>query len=281
MRFINVPTTIDPPFGLAGTSQATGINPQGEVVGTYLDHGTIAQGDSSRTRSYLRDSSGNFTPLDFPDAENTLAIKMTSTGQVVGCYHHQNSDFAVSGGGTMHGYVYQNGGYESLSVPGTMHNGITRDGRLIVGVVWPTPNEFHAYKVEDGVYELLNLPSYVLLSDARDVNPEGQIVGFFVDSSQKTHGFLLTKRGFTSIDYPDAVATQARGINPEGDIVGFFVDSSKKTHGFLLTSDGFTPIDVPGAAATRAFGINPEEDIVGSYVDSNGKSHGFLLNRSR
>src|SRR5215510_12606155 len=100
MRFINVPTTIDPPFGLAGTSQAIGINPQGEVVGTYLDHGTIAQGDSSRTRSYLRDSSGNFTPLDFPDAENTLAIKMTSTGQVVGCYHHQNSDFAVSGGGT-------------------------------------------------------------------------------------------------------------------------------------------------------------------------------------
>ena len=270
-------TTIDAPFGIAGTSHANGINPEGAVVGTYLDHGTVVGGDALRTRSYLQDSAGNFTPIDFPDAENTLAIKITPTGQAVGCYHHQGRDFAVSGGGTMHGYVYQNGNYESLSVPGTMHNGITRDGRIIVGAVFPTPSEFHAYKVQDGVYELLNLPDYVLLSDARDVSPEGSIVGFFVDSSHKTHGFLLTDKGFTAIDYPGALATQAFGINPEGHIVGLFVDSSNKTHGFLLAGDSFTPIDVSGAAATRAFGINPEGDIVGGYVDSNGKSHGFLL----
>src|SRR6267143_7266823 len=52
------------------------------------------------------------------------------------------SDFAASGGGTMHGYVYQNGTYESFSVPGTMHNGIARHGRIIVGVWFPTPTEF-------------------------------------------------------------------------------------------------------------------------------------------
>src|SRR5713101_10173651 len=155
-------TTIDYPGGISGTTQAHGISPEGVVVGLYTDHGTIASGDAFRTRAFVRDASGNFTAIDFPGAENTFAIKVSPTGQVVGCYHHQGRDFAVSGGGTMHGYVYQNGGYESLPVPGTMHNGITRHGRIIVGVWFPTPTEFHAYRVKDGDYALLDLPSYVV-----------------------------------------------------------------------------------------------------------------------
>jgi len=92
-------TTIDYPGGISGTTQAHGINSEGDIVGLYTDHGTIVPGDALRTRAYLRDASGNFTPIDFPGAENTFAIKVSPTGQVVGCYHHQNSDFAVSGGG--------------------------------------------------------------------------------------------------------------------------------------------------------------------------------------
>src|SRR5260370_14384684 len=120
----------------------------------------------------------------------------------------------------MHGYVYQNGSYQSLPVPGTMHNGITRHGRIIVGVWFPTPTEFHAYEVKDGDYALLDLPTYVVSSDARDVNPSGEIVGFFIDASNKTHGFLLNRRGFTPIDFPaaDVLSTQARALNPQGNI---------------------------------------------------------------
>src|SRR2546430_10454065 len=43
--------------------------------------------------------------------------------------------------------------------PGTMHNGITRHGRIIVGVVFPTPTTFYAYNVEDGDYQLLDIRS--------------------------------------------------------------------------------------------------------------------------
>jgi uncharacterized membrane protein len=233
-------TTIDPPFGISGTSQAQGINPKGDVVGLYTDHGTIAGGDTFRTRAYLRDASGNFAPIDFPGSENTFAIKISPTGQVVGCYHHQNSDFFVSGGGTMHGYVYRNGSYESFPVPGTMHNGITQDGGIIVGVWFPTATEFHAYKVEGGVYALLDLPSYVVSSDARDVNPSGEIVGAWVDSSGKSHGFLLNRDGFTSIDVPgaDVVFTRAIGIDPKGNIVGVYITrdaSGFHFHGFVAT----------------------------------------------
>jgi hypothetical protein len=233
-------TTIDYPGGISGTTQAHGINSEGVVVGLYTDHGTIVPGDALRTRAYLRDASGNFAAIDFPGAENTFAIKVTPTGQAVGCYHHQGSDFAASGGGTMHGYVYQNGTYESFSVPGTMHNGITRHGRIIVGVWFPTPTEFHAYKVEKGDYQLLDIPNSIS-SDARDVNPSGETIGFFIDSAKNTHGFLLSKGEFTTIDFPgaDVVSTQARGINPQGDIVGFYVtkDASgvSHTHGFVAT----------------------------------------------
>jgi uncharacterized membrane protein len=234
-------TTLDPPYGISGTSQAQGINPRGDIVGLYTDHGTIVGGDAFRTRSYVRDAFGNFNRIDFPGAENTLAIKISPTGQVVGCYHHQNADFAVSGGGTMHGYVYQSGSYQSLPVPGSMHNGITADGRIIVGVVWPTENEFHAYKVDDGVYSLLDLPSYAVLSDARDINPSGEIVGYFVDSSNKNHGFLLGKKGFSPVDFPgaDVVFTRAFGIDPEGNIVGVYTNRDSSgvlhTHGFVAT----------------------------------------------
>src|SRR5437016_14341310 len=103
----------------------------------------------------------------------------------------------------MHGYVYQNGTYESFSMPGTMHNGITRHGRIIVGVWFPTPTEFHGYKVEEGDYQLLDIPNSIS-SDARDVNPSGEAVGFFIDSANKTHGILLSKVEITTIDFPCA-----------------------------------------------------------------------------
>lgn len=229
--------TVDPPFGLGVFAVAQGINPEGEIVGNYTDQGTVPGGDAIRTRAYLRDEAGNFTRIDFPGAENTLAIKISPTGQVVGCYHHQNKDTDAAHGGTMHGYVYHNGTYQSLSVPGTMNNGITRHGRIIVGVWFPTPNEFHAYKVEDGVYALLDLPSYAVLSDARDVNPSGEIVGFFVDPSNKNHGFLLNREGFTPIDFPgaDVVFTRAFGIDPEGNVVGYYMTKDGHSHGFLAS----------------------------------------------
>ena len=234
-------TTIDYPGGISGTTQAHGINPEGVVVGLYTGHGTIVGGDAFRTRAYLRDASGNFTAIDFPGAENTFAIKVSPTGQVVGCYHHQGSDFAVSGGGTMHEYLYQSGASPSFAVPGTMHNGITRHGRIIVGVVFPTPTTFYAYNVEDGDYQLLDIRNFIS-SDARDVNPSGEIVGFFVGSANK-HGFLRGKTEFTTIDFPGAyvISTRARGINPQGDIVGFYVSKDASgvshTHGFVATTN--------------------------------------------
>lgn len=55
---------------------------------------------------------------------------------------------------------------------------------------------------------------------ASGINPAGRVVGRYVDSVGRQHGFLLSAGQFTTIDFPGAVATSANGISPSGDIVG-------------------------------------------------------------
>ena len=64
------------------------------------------------------------------------------------------------------------------------------------------------------------------------INPSGQIVGFYSDSTGQ-HGFLYDRGVFTPIDVPGASQTLALGITPSGQIVGYYFDSTGNTHGFL------------------------------------------------
>ncbi len=104
----------------------------------------------------------------------------------------------------------------------------------------------------------------------------GQIVGYYVDSSSKSHGFLYQAGNFSSIDYPGASDTFACGINDGGEIVGHYLDSSGNSHGFLKQAGDFSPIDYTSSPSTYAFGINDAGEVVGSYLDSSGNQEGFL-----
>lgn len=221
------------------TTIAVGINPQGDIVGYCND----ASGNS---KGFLRYPFGGFIPIDFPASKapsneimpaNTLPIHITPTDLVVGCFHHSNNpvDWDVADGGTMYGFVYRDGNYEYLPVKGSMNNGITPDGRTVVGVVWPTTAIAHAYVVHDGVYQLLDLSSLgATFSYGGDINPSGEIVGYFKNPAG-FHGFLLNRDGLTQIDYPGTTGTTlVNGINPQGDIVGQYA-AGGKTYGFIAT----------------------------------------------
>lgn len=71
------------------------------------------------------------------------------------------------------------------------------------------------------------------------IAPGNRIVGAYADSSNATHGLLVTHAAGTpqwqTLDIPGAAATEARGINAKGEIAGDYTDSSSKTHGFLCT----------------------------------------------
>jgi uncharacterized membrane protein len=117
---------------------------------------------------------------------------------------------------------------------------------------------------------------------ASGINTDGAVVGSYVDSAGKQHGFLLSSGSFTAIDYPGAVGTAALGINSQGDIVGqYTADASGDTaaiHGFLLHGGNFTALNYPGRLGMIAQRINDAGQIVGCDHDHDmgASMHGFL-----
>lgn len=95
------------------------------------------------------------------------------------------------------------------------------------------------------------------------MNDAGDVVGFYVDSAQKTHGFVLKQGKFTSFDFEGATATQGRAINNSGDIAGLYTHDDGLQHSFLYSGGTFTRIDVPNANYTGAFGLNESGEVVG------------------
>ena len=62
------------------------------------------------------------------------------------------------------------------------------------------------------------------------INSRGVIVGDYLDSSRISHGFLLVRGRYVTVDVPGSLIglpgvlpTGLRGINPAGDIVGLFI----------------------------------------------------------
>jgi uncharacterized membrane protein len=106
---------------------------------------------------------------------------------------------------------------------------------------------------------------------ANGIAENGDVVGVFVDSANRQHGFRLSGNGFTSIDYPGAILTAARGIAPSGDIVGTYRmtgEPAVNVHGFLLSKDGaFTRLDYPGHTNTIAQRILPDGKVLGCRHD--------------
>jgi uncharacterized membrane protein len=161
------------------------ITPNGNIYACYHDADLMGS-----MFGFARIGSG-FTSINVPASMHTGATPDGNT--IVGLY----SDLTVMPAAT-HGYVLQNGSFQSFDVPS----------------------------------------STLKFTQAWDINPDGNIVGDFKDGAGVFHGFLRTSGGYTSIDFPAATASHAQGINPGGAIVGMYTDTNKVTHGFLAVPVG-------------------------------------------
>jgi uncharacterized membrane protein len=119
---------------------------------------------------------------------------------------------------------------------------------------------------------------------AANGNSTHEIVGEFddmVDGKTKTHGFILNKGAFTTVDVPPelGVATQINGINAPGQLMGTYFESTGTTHAFFLTKGAVTTLDPPGAIRSQGGFINAQGQAVGTYRTLEGtfqKRHGFI-----
>lgn len=210
-------TSID--FPGATATDARGIGPSGEIVGMFKD--ALGRWNGYRLRN------GEFTVVNYPGHLNTIAQRITPRGEIVGCYHDYNTT------STMFGMIIADRGLSSISVPASMHNGMTPDGRKIAGL-YTLLGKGRGYLIEDGVFTPFDAPGSTFTA-AWDISPTGDVVGVYTSPDNKLHGFLWDNAGFTTIDYPGASATRAFGINAGGDIVGDYLDSGGKRHGFLAS----------------------------------------------
>lgn len=99
------------------------------------------------------------------------------------------------------------------------------------------PGEVRGYFERAGTYVKLSFPGAAKTRALR-VNRQDQIVGDYIDSSGKMHGYLLSfpqsGQVWQSIDDPEAVnGTTVTGVNDQDQICGYYVDGNGVQNGFV------------------------------------------------
>lgn len=250
---------------LAGTNPLTGtrvvdINSGGTITG-WSD-------DSANTNHiFIRDVQRGTTEFYAPgagkgDGQGTFMptfYGLNPAGAITGWY--------VDGNNVMHGYLRApDGTFTSFDVPGAgTDSSACKDAPAAPGA-----------------------PPWLAGTQAGSLNPEGAVVGQYVDNNCVIHGFVRSADGsITQFDVPGAGTGAGQGTfavsnNPAGEVTGSYLDGSNVYHGFVRAKDGkLTTFDIPGAGTgafqgTCPFGNTPAGEIGGYYVDANGAQHGFL-----
>jgi uncharacterized membrane protein len=178
-------TTLDFP-GAPGTI-LTGINPKGEISGESC----VAALCNTITHSFVMSKKGAFTSFDPPGAVSSAASTISPSGEIVGVY--------TDGAGTIHGYILSHGTYTTIDVPGavfTFAGGGNAEGD-VVGQFADADGVAGAFLLSKGVFTTFEAPgagtSSGQGSGASGINPEGTIVGFYVNSAGAVFGFIRTK----------------------------------------------------------------------------------------
>jgi probable HAF family extracellular repeat protein len=114
-------TTLE--FPSAGITEANGVNNTGQIVGDFSD------ADFNQHGFIFKD--GGYHAIDDPSATNgTAAIGVNDLGQIVGDY------FAGEFGGSVHGFLLDAGGFDTIDVPfagglNTVIRGINNQGDIV------------------------------------------------------------------------------------------------------------------------------------------------------
>ena len=158
------------PAGAVG-SWGVGINNLGQVVGGY-------RSESARTHAFLWDN-GTFTDLGSPGGFGSSARSINDRSQIVGAY-------PILGGGSV-GFLWEDGVMTDLPL---IPNDINFHGEIVGGsgraaVIWTDEQLWN-------LNDLLLGESEWRLDVAKQVNDQGQILGYGINPAGSGHAFLLT-----------------------------------------------------------------------------------------
>jgi len=269
---------IDVPGELA--TFAFAINNRGDIGGSVADFDFNFHG-------YVTDREGeNLRLVDFPGATLTNVSGMNDRGDVVGQY--------VDDAGTAHAYSLIDGVFSNVDFPSSIFDlaASINDRREIVGTFQGADFSIHGYRLADGAFTAIDdpdapafnagTPNAFTITQASSINNLGDVAGFFIDTNDFGHSFLLSGGVFQPVAVPAGVqGTFVNGLNDSGDVVGTFSDISGVPQGFLRNHRGIRFVNFPNAISTNPTGINDSGRIVGIYTDTTGFTHSFFAERDR
>ena len=265
------------PGGVAAQTSARGINPSGDIVGSYTDsagkqHGFLLQG-------------GVYITIDVPLAgvRATVANGINPQGEIVGQYVlpinaavtedsplfcPANLPSGAASPACIKAFHYRRGDYTTFTFtghPGAIAQRITANGDIhgclhdrdlgmsMFGATWRRSfGPRGAVQISDAFSLLADGGE---LSDPMDVpmsmNNGGRlnertIAGLFTDMSGQQRGYLVRDGVLEAYDAsPDATLTAIWDMNPAGQFVGTFRranEAAARRHGFLDRGDGSEPV---------------------------------------
>lgn len=247
-------------------SAATGINNQGECVGT--------NGKACLWKGGHCQSLGTLPGNHFSGALS-IANSINDKGQVCGFSDTPNNH---------HAFLWQKGTMTDLT-PGqdeeSVALSINNQGQM-VGWIQKLPHLEQAAYWSQGKTTLLGSLPRGTLSDANCINNAGQIVGNVNVLFGKEQTFLWTsKQGMVRLNAPGGGNSKASGINNRGQIVGFYNLPPHVPHACLWQQGVVKDLNdlIPphsGWVFKSAKAINDRGQITG-IGQINGKNHAFLL----
>ncbi|GAB4181608.1 MAG: hypothetical protein Fur006_16800 [Coleofasciculaceae cyanobacterium] len=241
-------------------SYASGINNQGQVVGT--------SGSNTGSRAFLY-SGGTMTNLGTLPGDNfSYAYGINDQGQVVGFSAGSNPPRA---------FLYTDGTMTNLgTLPGdnlSFAYGINDQGQVVGFSVGGNPPR--AFLYTGGTMTNLGTLPGDSSSYAYGINDQGQVVGTSGGSSGG-RAFLYTGGTMTNLGtLPGDSSSSASAINNQGQVVGYSSNNSG-TSAFLYSGGTMSSLGtLPGDTFSSASAINNQGQVV-SYSGGNSGGRAFL-----
>lgn len=268
-RTVDVPTSVSSPWDPPASTQVTGVNDAGTLVGLW----TGAAGDQN---GFIQQPGGQTISFDAFGLD-TVAQAISDQGTVVG-------QVCTCGPGPFlfHGFVRSSDGgfteFDDPSGPGQTYPTGINDSGVIVGS-YGTGSGLSGFVDDRGKFTDLNYPG-TTTTYLQAINNAGAIVGVSFDALGLPHGFLYQNGKFTDIDAPGAPGgfCEGTGISAGGVIIGD-VCNDVGFSGWALSQGRFSSLNDPNAepSGTYVGGISENGRMAGGfYLDTNGVQHGLV-----
>ena len=140
----------------------------------------------------------------------------------------------------------------------------------VVGVAQRADNQEHAFiwTWNDGIRELTGMPAAATRSEARDINDQGQVVGFYWMNHKENAFVWSASTALRTLPVPMGTTNAlAMSINEAGWIAGsIFTPSGRRAAMWKPTAGGYEFVDLgmlPNDARSLANAINHWGEVVG------------------